>query len=206
MINHFPHTTFSAVGILALGAIAATLGLAGCASTATPPTSTTTAPTAVGATPPPTNGSNVGPCMTAQLSGIRAPGSGAGMGGQQDNKIVLTNTSTTACTLQGWPGTSLVSGAAGQQIGAPASFRRDTAHPTVTLKPGGSADAAFSLRTVVKSDTQTGSCTTPTAVGGLRVYPPSQTKALFIPAPYVVCPSTTSGPEFAVSAFLPAQP
>ncbi len=76
-------------------------------------------------------------CTTEHLKGNFA-GRTAGASNVEE-ELHLTNTGTTDCTLQGWPGVSLVGEDNGTQIGQPAEFDRSTAHATVALKPGTTA-------------------------------------------------------------------
>ena len=193
-------------------------GLAGCSSAHSGPNATATvtahatsssAPTETATvTPQPTGSSVAAPsstpvpapakivaCSTSQLAGSVAPGAGAGMGGEQDNDLVLTNNGTVTCTVQGWPGTSFV-GSAGKQIGDPATFRRETPHTPVTLAPGAAAKADFSTRVKVDGEP----CQGPVTTTGFRVYPPSQKAALFVPARYDLC--TGGGVSLTISAFV----
>ncbi|KOV67926.1 DUF4232 domain-containing protein [Streptomyces sp. MMG1121] len=93
--------------------------------------------------------------------------------------IRFTNTSTTSCTLRGYPGVSVLD-TAHHQLGRPAT-RSGSSYDTVTLTPGHSAPA------VVR--------TTNGPVGGpclrtgayLRVYPPASRTAALIPAPWTTC-------------------
>jgi len=178
--------------------------LAGCSSTNTP--TPTTARTVTGtmtatssATPPavpptvsPTDtaGADTGTgadgrapeedaaqCTTEHLKGDFA-GRTAGASNVEE-ELHLTNTGTTDCTLQGWPGVSLVGEDNGTQIGQPAEFDRNTAHATVALKPGTTAVARFHY---VQADAfDPGTCR-PVTGDGFRVYPPGSKTSLFIPA------------------------
>lgn len=89
-------------------------------------------------------------------------------------QLVLTNTSSQTCTLQGYAGVSYVA-FAGTQVGAPAQ-RVSGPEPLVSLAPGASATATLAM---VDAGNFGSSCgLTPTR--GLRVYPPNQTAALFV--------------------------
>lgn len=199
-------------------ALAATLALAGCSgsgggsgtttATATATTTTTaTVPSTTGpsSTPSPSGtstggtgtggGATDGPtsaaggrCVVGQLKGGTAPG-GGGAAGSVGIAITLTNTGTASCTLQGWPGVSFVGGGDGKQIGAAATLDRTSGHPTVTLAPGGSAQAAVKI---TEAGNYSSSDCSPQAADGFRVYPPGSTASLFIPATgYTACASTS---------------
>jgi hypothetical protein len=96
---------------------------------------------------------------------------------QQRVSIVLTNTGSGACTVQGWPGVSFVGGGNGTQIGAAATLDRNVPHPTVTLQPGSSAQAYTDVLAAATADP---AACKPTPADGLRVYPPGSKQSLFI--------------------------
>ena len=96
--------------------------------------------------------------------------------------LQLRNVGQSSCTLYGYPGVSWVGGSHGPQVG-PAATRSQTPVPsTVTLAPGGLASAALDI---IEGDggLPTSQCH-PAPVRGLRVYPPGQRAALFLPATY----------------------
>lgn len=158
---------------------------------ATPPASATAT-----ARPTPTVSTTpiAGPtrCGVAQLAGAIGERNGApagsGEGMNQDHvAIILTNKSTAACTLQGWPGVSLVGDGNGTQLGAAAALDRTAPHPTLTLQPGGKAQAPL--------DYSDASVYPPSECGqkqadGLRVYPPGSTASLFIAEKWQACTSS----------------
>ncbi|WP_432585493.1 DUF4232 domain-containing protein [Streptomyces sp. HD1123-B1] len=89
--------------------------------------------------------------------------------------LVLTNTSTSACTLTGFPGVSLLD-ADGALIGEPAA-RRGASHSTIPLPPGGSASAL--LHTLNEGVTDTPCWKSATSI---RVYPPDSFRAMKVAA------------------------
>jgi hypothetical protein len=187
-------TTFT---VLAVGALAV-VGLAGCASgddtssaptvtdTVTtapqPSTSETTSPSAsTSVTAQPTSssggtGTTVARCAASSLAGSIQAGSG-GAAGSVYVTLALKNTGAAACTLQGWPGVSLVGGGNGTQIGKSADFDRSTTHATVTLAPGTTSTASFKY--VQAGNFPAAECV-PTKGDGFRVYPPGSKQSLFI--------------------------
>ena len=192
------------------GALLGAVLLAGCSasgtttsstgtSTATTATSTPTPTSTVTATARPTptvSGTPVaGPsrCAVAQLSGAigernGAPaGTGDGMN-QKHDAIILTNTSGTTCTIQGWPGVSLVGDGNGTQLGAAAALDRTTPHPTLAIQPGGKVQAPIDYTSAA---VYPGSQCGVKQADGLRVYPPGSTASLFITAKWQACTSTT---------------
>jgi len=190
---------FVAAGLAAVGL------LAGCSSggTATPtatatktvtaapssssPSATTSTPAA--ATPTPAGGAGAGTavCPASSLTGSIAAGSG-GAAGSTYVHLVLQNTGSATCTLQGWPGVSFVGETNGTQLGNAASEDRASAHPTVTLAAGQKAVAP--LRITNAENYPSGQCD-PISPDGLRVYPPGSKQSLFVAATeYTACRST----------------
>jgi hypothetical protein len=146
-------------------------GLAGCSgktvTSSTPPATVTTttsaapAPTETVTTTPsvsPTTGGGASACTSANLTAAVVANPGGGTAGSIYYNLVLTNTGTASCTLQGWPGVSFVGDGNGTQLGQAAAFDKTSPHPTVTLAPAGKATST--LRVV-------------------RVYPPGQKASLF---------------------------
>jgi hypothetical protein len=115
------------------------------------------------------------PCATKQLKIVmKAPDAGAG---QLNIPLIFTNIAKTVCTLSGYPGVSYVaedgvqSGNAAERSGDPAT--------TVTLKPGGSAVAKLHDSNGVGGYDPKQCLLTPAQ--GLRIYPPNQKAAVFLP-------------------------
>jgi len=123
-----------------------------------------------------------GLCNASMLAGS-VDDTGGGAAGHIYMKLIVKNTSSQTCIIDGYPGVSLVGSGNGTQIGAPAD--RDATLPSegpVTLNPGATATAQ--LRYTQAGDYQ--NCTQKPA-DGLRVYPPSATDALFIAHPLTGC-------------------
>jgi len=100
---------------------------------------------------------------------------------QNHTGLQLLNAGSSACTLYGYPGVAWVAGADGHQVGAAAVRQADSAgsaEKTVTLAPGAVASAPLDI---VDAAVYSPSECKPVPVRGLRVYPPGQTAALFIP-------------------------
>lgn len=114
-------------------------------------------------------------CTTDHLSGGFAGLSGTA--GTLHAEIELTNTGSADCTLQGWPGVSLVGGGNGTQIGNPATEDTSSVHATVTLKPGTAAVADLSW---TDAGTQNPASCEPKPGEGFRVYPPGSKTSLFV--------------------------
>jgi hypothetical protein len=101
--------------------------------------------------------------------------------------LTFVNTSATPCTLAGYPGVSYVDGT-GHQIGSPATRTPGLFDfGPVPLLPGGSAQALLRLVQVGFFDP---AVCHPAAAAGLRVFPPNQTTATFVPDPQMVCGNT----------------
>ena len=191
--------------VLLVGAGLAAVGLlAGCSSggTATPTATATktvtaapssSAPTATTSTPAakptPAGGAGAGTavCPASSLTGSIAAGSG-GAAGSTYVHLVLRNTGSATCTLQGWPGVSFVGETNGTQLGNAASEDRASAHPTVTLTAGQKAVAPLKITNT--ENYPSGQCD-PISPDGLRVYPPGSKQSLFVAATeYTACRST----------------
>lgn len=192
----------------ALSALA--LGLVACSNVtpgSTPPT--TAAPTTAGlpTTPPasagsaatsaPPTGSVAAPgCRSAQLAASLGPPEGAA--GSVYRVLIFTNTSNRDCQLRGFPGVSYVAGDGGQQVG-PAAEQVGDRGGSVRIAPGATASAQVQLVNVANYDAAT--CR-PTPVRGLRVYPPGETAALFVPAEGTGCAGTPPGPQLTVGTII----
>jgi len=133
-------------------------------------------------------------CTSDELSGSvgerdgAQPGTGSGMN-QQHVAIIVTNTGQAPCTLQGWPGVSLVGEGKGTQLGAAAQFDRSTPHPAVTVDPGSKLQAPLDYVNAGVYDP--GECK-PATADGLRVYPPGSKTSLFIPDQLEACTTGTN--------------
>lgn len=88
--------------------------------------------------------------------------------------LILTNKSSSTCTLTGFPGVSLLD-STGAAIGDPAT-RRGPTRSTVSLPPGGSAST--SLHTLNEGTTDTPCRRSPAQI---RVYPPDSFGAMKVP-------------------------
>lgn len=112
---------------------------------------------------------------------------------QNHTGLQLKNTGSSPCTLYGYPGVSWVAGSNGKQVGPGATRTGDNGAPekTVTVAPGALASAPIDIvnaSVIPKSECD------PVPVRGLRVYPPGEKAALFIPLSpsYGECSKTTS--------------
>jgi hypothetical protein len=114
-------------------------------------------------------------CHSADLTVGLAGGGGAA--GTVYRSLQFTNKGAQPCTLQGFPGVSYTAGDDGHQVGSPA-IREGDQGGTVTLNPGQVASAAVGFAQVDNFDPA--ECQK-TLVRGIRVYPPGETNALFVP-------------------------
>jgi len=134
-------------------------------------TSTRTAVNTSGA-----GGTSTSMCRTSGLSlRLGQPGYVAG---SRYQPIVFTNTTKVTCTLTGYPGVSFVAPGTGRQVGAAAVRNAQHATTTVAIAPGRSASAL--LQIVNHANYPPADCKA-TTVSGLRVYPPGNTAAAYVP-------------------------
>jgi len=134
-------------------------------------------------------------CQAAQLSAALTNSQGAA--GTIYNHLTFTNKSATACTMSGYPGVSFVD-AKGHQIG-PAVPKMSGYGGTVTLAASGGTAAALFLY----HDAYVGTspqCTAPVAAKGLRIFPPGETAALFVPDATMACTGAAATGEADISA------
>lgn len=114
-------------------------------------------------------------CNADELSLSIAPAEEGESAGSRNYEIALENTSGRICTLEGYPGVSLVN-ENGNQIGDPADRVEDAEMTAVTLNPGASAQSAV---TMPNSDNfPAGECKD--GATKLRVYPPNDTGYLSV--------------------------
>ncbi len=147
-------------------------------STSTPPS--TTVPASTSTSSPTTTSASASQCTTGQLS--VSVGQAQGAAGSVIIPLVFQNTGTTSCTMQGYPGVSLVD-ASGAQVG-PAAAQTGQATPLVTLPAGQSTTAIFR-----QANPGVLNCT-PVPVQGFRVYPPGQTASVIATASNLgTCPN-----------------
>jgi hypothetical protein len=141
-------------------------------------------------------------CTSADLKISLGGGAGAGMS-QNHIGLQFRNSGSSPCTLYGYPGVSWVAGADGHQVGAAAQRQSDNsgnAEQAITLAPGALASAPLNI---VDAAVIPPSECKPVPVRGLRVYPPGQTAALFLPLPtasggYGECSLTTKPPTLTI--------
>ena len=182
---------FIAVLTLAAGALTCAAALAGCASSggsqpaaggsATTVTASPSAPAAGSDTPAVAASSSSAPggataCATSALQIKLGPSDGYAGGVYQT--IDFTNTSGSPCTLTGYPGVSLVTGPPYKQLGVPAKRSTSTSAQVVTLAPSATANAVVQIVDALNFPSP--SCE-PAKAAALKVYPPNQFTAVYLP-------------------------
>jgi hypothetical protein len=168
-------TSTTAAGSSPSGASSATAAGTGAAATGA-----ASSAASAGASSSSATASGTPACTSADLKVSLGGGAGAGMS-QNHIGLQLRNTGSSACTVYGYPGVSWVAGADGHQVGAAAqrqSNNSGSAEQTVTLAPGALASAPLDI---VDAAVIPPSECKPVPVLGLRVYPPGETDALFLP-------------------------
>lgn len=109
--------------------------------------------------------------------------------------LVFTNKGNRTCTIQGFPGVSYVAGDDGHQVG-PAAYRTGKKGPVITLKPGATASSDVGFVQVANYDP---AVCKPTAVRGLRVYPPHEYDSMFVAQSGTGCAGTPPGNQLTVA-------
>jgi hypothetical protein len=146
------------------------------ASTSSPTTPATgTAPATTPAQPASPAAAGTSACANGTLQVKLGPGQGYAGGTYQ--AIEFTNTSGVPCTLDGYPGVSLVSGPSAQ-IGLAAKRATTAPVTSITLAPGATGNAMLQVADALNFPTATCS---PARATDLRVYPPNQTAAVYLP-------------------------
>jgi hypothetical protein len=166
------------ISVAALAALAACSSSTSPASPASPATGTGTGTGAAPVTAPSPSASQAGTQACANGTLQVKLGPSEGYAGGVNLAIDFTNTSGASCTLSGYPGVSLVSSPQAQ-IGLAA--KRTTTAPVklVTLAPGATGTAQLQIVDALNFPTATCS---PAQATDLRVYPPNQTAAIFLPS------------------------
>ena len=98
--------------------------------------------------------------------------------------IDFTNTSSSTCTLYGYPGVSLVTGPPYKQIGLAAKRSPSTPPKLVTLAPGATGHA---LLQIVEALNYPKAACDPVKATALKIYPPNQTEPVYLPTTSTGC-------------------
>jgi len=160
----------------------------GTGSTATTPAGSTA--TATGPAPQPGTSSvgttapaaQPGTCGTAALRVTLGSQQGAAAG-HFYRTLDFTNISGASCTLYGYPGVSFVTAIGGSQIGAAASRSPDSKR-LIVLAPGQKAHAVLDLLDVLNFPSSDCAATN---AHWIKVYPPNQFSASYVPWTAMVC-------------------
>ena len=181
----FPFVKRSGAGRAAAALIGLAM-LAACSSSSTSSSSSASAssPAASSNATPVTTPQPVSPAVTGAPACPNGSlqmklGVAQGYAGGVYQVIDFTNSSGSTCTLTGYPGVSLVSGPPFTQIGLAATRGGTAPVKTITLAPGATANALLQIVDALNYPTAT--CA-PAKATDLRVYPPNQTLAVFLPS------------------------
>jgi Protein of unknown function (DUF4232) len=129
-------------------------------------------------------------CGTAGLVVWIPDGNGNGAAGSIFYSLKFTNLSGHRCTLRGFPGVSAVN-LTGRRLGRAAA--RDTTRTPHLISLASGASANMVLRLVDTGLFSPAVCRSVEAAG-LRVYPPNQAQAKYVPLPFSAC--SRSGPSY----------
>jgi hypothetical protein len=193
---HMTSFASAARTLIAAAAIASSAALlAGCGNSSSPAAAPSAGPNRAATTPASTvnpGGPNqtVNPSSTATSAAAGTPacstsalhvavptGSGNAAAGSSYYPIQFANTSSSPCTLYGYPGVSFVTAAGGSQIGIPATRNPTLAARLVTLSPGQTVHAE--LQVADAQNYPPNDCGLVTA-HWLKIYPPNQTAPVYV--------------------------
>ncbi len=191
-------------GILLLGACGSESTPVAQSSSASPSSSapdTSAAPSASSSSPAPASQPAQAPAPAPKNDGLCKAGdvklsiaNGDAAAGTVYRKLVITNASGHACTIQGFPGVSYVTGADGHQVGE-AAFRDGSKGEPVQLNNGESASADLGFVNVRNYDE---AACKPTETRGLRVYLPQETASNFVAVQGLGCAGKIPGNQLTV--------
>jgi hypothetical protein len=138
------------------------------------------------------DGAGLPRCTTGELA--VSLGEGGAAAGSVYRPLIFTNTGSRTCELRGFPGVSYVTGDDGHQVG-PAAAMSGERGGQIDIAPGRTAIAPLRLVNVQNFDE---AVCRPTPVRGLRVYPPGDTAALFVPMEGTGCAGNPADPQLSV--------
>jgi hypothetical protein len=189
--------TTRAIRVVSVAAgLASIAGLAACGSVAAPPGSQPTAGPRASTGP----ASVVATCAASALR-VTLDGDAAGAAaGSSYVPLDFANTSSTSCKLPSYPAVAFASGAAGPQIGTPATLENGTHASTIVLAPHGVAHAW--LQIVDVANYPAGQCK-PVQARGLRVSFTGTDATAFLAHPFQACAKAVHGSD--VLAVFPVQ-
>jgi hypothetical protein len=140
------------------------------------------------ATAPSAPSSTTARCATSALAVWIGLGEGGSTAGSTFYPLELTNVSSHACHLVGFPG---VSAWRGHQLGSPAKRNHAAPEHTVTLAPGETAHTVVQITDV--GNFSRSRCVPVTAFG-LKVIPPDETTSKGVPFSFQAC--SKAGPIY----------
>jgi hypothetical protein len=149
-------------------------------------TSSAAAPSSTGAAPTTSSSAPARParCTIGGLKVSLGPPEGAA--GSTFLPVRLTNTTDKPCRTGGFGGVSLVISPRSEPVGAPADRSQPGTAKPIVLQPGGRAEAT--LRITEAGNFSAATCR-PTPTQGLRVFPPNETHAAYVPHAATACAS-----------------
>jgi Protein of unknown function (DUF4232) len=178
----------AAVAVTFIGLAAAGCSSSGSSATPVPSTATTTVTATAPAggstttTAAPTTPSGGGTACATSVLQVKQSAPNGYAGGVYVT-LDFTNTSSSSCTLYGYPGVSLLSSSRAQ-IGLAAKRTTTTAPATVTLASGGSAHAQLQIVDALNFSSST--CD-PVKAALLQIFPPNQKAAVFLTNTSTTC-------------------
>jgi hypothetical protein len=135
-----------------------------------------TAAASPASSPASSGGAAAAGCASAALTAHVNVTQGGAAAGSTYVPIDFTNTSASACTLDGYPGVSFVRSRTGSQLGKPAARNPAAAATMVTLAPGGVAHATLQ---VAEAGNYSQSACSPVMAHWLKIFPPNQGTAIY---------------------------
>jgi hypothetical protein len=139
------------------------------------------------------------PCQASALK--LSTGTGSGAAGSTYYPLDFTNVSRSACTLDGYPGASFVTGPGGTEIGSPAFRDSAVTSRPVTLPPGGTAHAVLQVQL---AQNYPAAICKPASAHWLQVFAPGSTVALNLRFSAVTCTGKVpSGGTIGIGAVQP---
>ncbi len=139
--------------------------------------------------------------VTVTPAGLRvSKGASNGGAGTTFTSIDFTNTSGSACVIEGYPGVSLVSTGsnAGRQVGADAKRTTTTPVHPITL---GSGQTAHAVLGVAEAGNFPAAKCNPVTAHWLKAFPPGQRAAAYVSFTTQTCASTAE-PTMTIAAII----
>lgn len=131
-------------------------------------------------------------CDAESLTASIAASPGGGAAGNRYYDLTITNSKTASCTVDGYPGVSLLD-ATGATVGKPAD--KDTSRQPASFTLGAGKKATATVKIAESGNYPDGTCTE--GVTTIKIYPPNATGYLSVPSDTI----TTWCPGFTTTAF-----